>query len=97
MEFRLLPFDSATQVSDIALVMDSKALATRTLVILGIVSLLLLAGCGGGTSQSVNTQPVNNQPPVNILPPPPTVGTYPFPTIQILFPSFAPAGEPVQL
>ena len=41
-------------------------MATRTLVIFGIVSLVLLAGCGGGTSQSVNNQ----------LPPPaPTITT----------------------
>ena len=63
----------------------------RKLAVAGIVSLLLLAGCGGGTSQSVNNQPVNNQPP------PPTGGSNAVPTIQALFPSCAPAGEPVQL
>jgi Bacterial Ig-like domain (group 2) len=37
--------------------MKSKAAAMRKLVILGIVSLVFLAGCGGGTSQSPTNQP----------------------------------------
>jgi YVTN family beta-propeller protein len=49
----------------------------RSLVILGIVSLVFLAGCGGGTSQSLG-----NQPP----PPPPT------PTITTISPNSAVAG-----
>lgn len=53
-------------------------------------------GCGGGASQSVNNQPGNNQP-GNNQSPPPTGSNNPVPTIQILFPSCAPAGEPVQL
>jgi YVTN family beta-propeller protein len=71
--------------------MKSEAVLVRKLAVAGIVSLLLLAGCGGGTSQSVNSQPVNNQPP------PPTSNSNPLPTIQVLSPSCAPAGEPVQL
>jgi len=38
------------------MVMESEALATRTLVILGIVSLVFLAGCGG-TGSTVNPNP----------------------------------------
>ena len=63
----------------------------RIAVALTIAAALGVCGCGGGTSQSVNNQPVNSQPP------PPTGGPNPVPTIQILFPSCAPAGEPVQL
>jgi 6-phosphogluconolactonase len=46
--------------------MNSQAALMRMPVILGIVSLAFLAGCGGGTSQSLN-----NQPP----PPTPTITT----------------------
>ncbi len=43
--------------------MKSEAGAKRTLVILGIVSLVFLAGCGGGTSSIVNpTQTANPNP-----------------------------------
>jgi YVTN family beta-propeller protein len=49
----------------------------RTLVILGIVTILLLDGCGGGGSQQ---PPVNSNPPVT-------------PTISVLSPSCGPAGE----
>jgi YVTN family beta-propeller protein len=63
----------------------------RMLAVGGIVSLLLLAGCGGGTSHSANNQPVNNQPP------PTASGGNSVPMIQVLSPSCAPAGEPVQL
>ena len=41
----------------IALVMDSNALATRTCAILGIVSLVFFAGCGGGTASTSNPTP----------------------------------------
>jgi len=71
--------------------MKSGPVLVRMLAVGGIVSLLLLAGCGGGTSQSVSNQPVNSPPP------PPTGGSNTVPTIQVLFPSCAPAGEPVQL
>jgi 6-phosphogluconolactonase (cycloisomerase 2 family) len=62
-------------------------------MVLTIAAAIGVCGCGGGTSQSVNNQPVNNQPP----PPTTSGGTNPVPTIQVLFPSCAPAGEPVQL
>src|ERR1700751_5924334 len=53
--------------------MDSKALATRTLVILGIVSLVFVAGCGGGTSQSLNNQPPPPTPTITTISPNTTV------------------------
>ncbi len=76
--------------------MKSETVLVRKLAVGGIVSLLLLAGCGGGTSQSINNQPVNNQPPA---PTAPTTsgGPNPVPTINYLYPNCAPAGEPVQL
>jgi hypothetical protein len=37
--------------------MNNNLVLTRMLVVLGIVSLLSLAGCGGGTSRSFNNQP----------------------------------------
>jgi 6-phosphogluconolactonase len=66
----------------------SETVLVRRFAVAGIVSLLLLAGCGGGTNQSVN-----NQPPLRTT----SGGSNPAPTIQALFPSCAPPGEPVQL
>jgi 6-phosphogluconolactonase len=68
--------------------MKSRAALMRMLVILGIVSLAFLAGCGGGTtSQSLNNQP------------PPPSGSNPAPNsspaINSLSPSCAPKGEQV--
>jgi DNA-binding beta-propeller fold protein YncE len=60
--------------------MKSKALTMRRLVILGIVSLVFLAGCGGGTTQSLNSQP-----------PRPSVSN-PTPTITTISPNSAGAG-----
>ena len=71
--------------------MKSEAVAMRTLVILGIVSLVFLTGCRGGTSQSFNNQP----PPPSGSNPTPTGGTNPVPTIDSLSPSCAPQGEQV--
>jgi YVTN family beta-propeller protein len=53
--------------------MKSEALATRTLVILGIVGLLFLAGCGSGTSQSVNNPPPPPTPTITTISPNTTV------------------------
>ncbi len=53
----------------------------RRLVILGIVSMVFLAGCGGGTSQ-----PIDNQP----QPPTPTTTT---PTITTIWPTSVVAGD----
>jgi 6-phosphogluconolactonase len=47
--------------------MNGETVLMRMLVILGIVSHLFLAGCGGGTSQSLNNQP---PPPSGSNPPP---------------------------
>ena len=58
------------------MVIKSEGLATRTLAALGIVSLVFLAGCGGGSTS------VGNQPP-----PPPTI-----PTITTLSPNTTVAG-----
>jgi 6-phosphogluconolactonase (cycloisomerase 2 family) len=52
---------------------------------LGIVSIVFLAGCGGGTSRPVG-QPVDNQPP----PPTPTITT---PTITSIWPTSVVAGD----
>jgi YVTN family beta-propeller protein len=52
----------------------------RMPAILGIVSLAFLAGCGGGTSQSLNNQP------------PPPSGSNPIPTITTVSPNNALAG-----
>jgi IPT/TIG domain len=45
------------------MVMKSEALATRTLAVLGIVSLVFLAGCGGGTASTANPTPTPNSTP----------------------------------
>jgi YVTN family beta-propeller protein len=65
--------------------MKSEAVLMRKLAVGGIVSLLLLAGCGGGTSGSSINQPTSGG------------GTNSVPAISVVFPSCAPAGEPVQL
>ena len=62
----------------IALVMDSNALATRTFAILGIVSLVFFAGCGGGTASTSN--------------PTPAAIPNPAPTITAISPNSAVAG-----
>lgn len=59
--------------------MNSKRLLIRVLVIFGIVSLLFHAGCGGGTSQSIN-------------PSPPSGGSNPTPTIIMISPNSAVVG-----
>ncbi len=64
--------------------MKSEPVLVRKLAVGGIVSLLLLAGCGGGTSPSSINQPVSS-------------GVNSVPTINSLYPSCAPAGESVQL
>jgi len=60
--------------------MKSEAVAMRKLVILGIVSLAFLAGCGGGTTQSLNNQP------------PPSSESNPIPTITTISQNSAMAG-----
>ena len=64
--------------------MKSEPVLVRRLAVGGIVSLLLLAGCGGGTSPSSINQPVSS-------------GVNSVPTINSLYPSCAPAGDSVQL
>ncbi len=66
--------------------MKSEAVLVRKLAVGAIVSLLLLAGCGGGTSPSSINQPTSSGSNPNSVP-----------TISLLAPSCAPAGEPVQL
>ncbi len=65
--------------------MKSEAVLVRKVAVGSFVSLLLLAGCGGGTGPSSINQPTSTGP------------NPPVPTIQVLFPNCAPAGEPVQL
>jgi YVTN family beta-propeller protein len=67
-------------------IMYSRAALMRGLIVAGIVSLVFLAGCGGGTPSTVNTP----QPP----PPPPPGGTNPIPMINALSPSGAAVGGP---
>jgi YVTN family beta-propeller protein len=69
--------------------MNRQTVLMRTLVILGIISVLFLAGCGSGTSQSLNNQPV----PTNGSSAPPATNS--LPTITSLSPSCAPHGEQV--
>ena len=59
--------------------MKSEAVLVRKLAAAGIVSLLLLAGCGGGTSPSLINQPVSN-------------GSNPAPTITTISPNSTVAG-----
>ena len=63
--------------------MKSKAAANRKLVILGIVHLVFLAACGGGTGQSSQPGGGSN----------PTPSGLTVPTITSLYPSCAPAGS----
>ena len=65
-----------------AVLMKSEAVLMRKVAVGGFVSLLLLAGCGGGTSNNQTTSSGSNPS---------------FPTISLLAPNCAPAGEPVQL
>jgi YVTN family beta-propeller protein len=60
--------------------MKSEAVLVRKLAVGGIVSLLLLAGCGGGTSPSSINQPVSS-------------GSNPTPTITTLSPNSTVAGS----
>jgi DNA-binding beta-propeller fold protein YncE len=60
--------------------MNSHTALMRMLVILGIVGLLLVSGCGGSTSQSLNNQP------------PPPSGSNPIPTITTMSPKSAAGG-----
>jgi 6-phosphogluconolactonase len=52
--------------------------------------LVLLCGCGGGAGQGGRTAGPPSGPPASS-------GSNPIPTIQVLFPTCAPAGEPLQL
>ncbi len=62
--------------------MKSEAVLGRKLAVGGIVSLLLLAGCGGGASPSSINQPTSSGSNPNSVP-----------MLNVLYPSCAPAGE----
>ena len=59
--------------------MKSQAAAKRKLVILGIVNLVFLVGCGGGTSKSLTNQPASSE-------------SNPSPTITTILPTSTVAG-----
>ena len=59
--------------------MKSQAAAKRKLVILGIVNLVFLVGCGGGTSKSLTNQPASSE-------------SNPTPTITTILPTSTVAG-----
>jgi hypothetical protein len=69
--------------------MNSQAVFMRMLVIMGIVSLLFLARCGGRSSQSFNNPPPQ---PSGSNPPPPPSGSNPIPTITMMSPTIAVGG-----
>jgi hypothetical protein len=69
-------------------VMNSNAVLMRRLVILGIVSLVFLAGCGGGAGSALNNPP----PPVNNPPSAPNLGP---PAVTLLIGDTPPAGVTV--
>jgi 6-phosphogluconolactonase len=71
--------------------MKGEAAARRQLVIVGIVSLVFLAGCGGGTSQSLNNQPPGS----NVSTTSPTLN--PAPSINTISPSGSMAGFAVTI
>lgn len=60
--------------------MNSHTMLMRMVTVLGIVSLVFFAGCGGGTSQGFNNQP------------PPPSGSNPTPTIATISPNSSLAG-----
>jgi hypothetical protein len=49
--------------------MRGKTLLTKLFAVLGIASLVFLAGCGGGTSQTSNNQPPNPTPTITTITP----------------------------
>ncbi len=71
--------------------MKGEAAARRQLVIVGIVSLVFLAGCGGGTSQSLNDQPPGSSASTTSLTLNPT------PSINTISPSGSMAGFAVTI
>lgn len=71
--------------------MNSKATLTRTLAILGIVSLLFLAGCGGGTGQSLNNQPAAPIPTITTISPIGAMAGGPAFTLTVNGTNFVPA------